>query len=149
MKYRKMRIAWSVAWSMVAVLLIVLWVRTNSPWTYYYSRFQTHMNGGFGIRSFDGRLGIYSWDMRPARWNSVAKNWRSNYGRTDSEPDGILGFAISRSWAYGVILPYWFLTILTVFIVASSWLHWRFSLRTLLIATTLIAVGLGLIVWLR
>jgi len=28
-------------------------------------------------------------------------------------------------------------------------IHWHFSLRTLLIATTLIAVGLGLIVWLR
>jgi hypothetical protein len=28
-------------------------------------------------------------------------------------------------------------------------LRWRFSLRTLLIATTLVAVVLGLIVWLR
>ena len=31
----------------------------------------------------------------------------------------------------------------------SPWLRWRFSLRTLLIATTLVAVVLGLIVWLR
>jgi hypothetical protein len=29
------------------------------------------------------------------------------------------------------------------------WLRWRFSLRTLQIATTLVAVALGLIVWLR
>jgi hypothetical protein len=33
---------------------------------------------------------------------------------------------------------------------AAPWLRqlgWRFSLRTLLIATTLVAIGLGLIVW--
>jgi hypothetical protein len=28
MKYRKLRIAWSVAWGIVAVLLVVLWVRS-------------------------------------------------------------------------------------------------------------------------
>jgi hypothetical protein len=28
----------------------------------------------------------------------------------------------------------------------SSWMRWRFSLRTLLIAMTLVAVGLGVIV---
>ena len=32
---------------------------------------------------------------------------------------------------------------------AFPWLRWRFSLRTLLIATTLVAVVLGLIVWLE
>jgi hypothetical protein len=29
------------------------------------------------------------------------------------------------------------------------WIPWRFTLRALLIAATLVAVGLGLIVWLR
>ena len=28
MRFRKLRIAWSVAWGVVAVLLIVLWVRS-------------------------------------------------------------------------------------------------------------------------
>ena len=37
----------------------------------------------------------------------------------------------------------------TLGIVSSPWIKWRFSLRTLLIATTLVAVVLGLIVWLR
>ena len=34
-----------------------------------------------------------------------------------------------------------------VVLAAAPWLRWRFSLRTLLIATTLIAVLLGIIVW--
>ncbi len=32
-------------------------------------------------------------------------------------------------------------------LAALPWLRWRFSLRTLLIATTLVAVVLGLIMW--
>jgi hypothetical protein len=49
---------------------------------------------------------------------------------------------------FSFIAPYWFLILLTAAIAAAPWLRWpkRFSLRTLLIATTLVAVVLGLIV---
>ena len=48
-----------------------------------------------------------------------------------------------------VLLPHWFdITVSSDFLIAAApWLRWRFSLRTLLIATTLVAVVLGLIVW--
>ena len=47
-----------------------------------------------------------------------------------------------------VCVPYWFLVLLSVADLPSHpWLRWRFSLRTLLIATTLVAVVLGIIVW--
>ena len=45
-----------------------------------------------------------------------------------------------------MLAPYWFWLLMPTTIAAISWLPWwsnRFSLRTLLIATTLIAVGLG------
>src|ERR1700749_739105 len=50
-------------------------------------------------------------------------------------------------WA--VIFPYWILIAVVVAIASLSRLHGtkRFSLRTLLVATTLVAVGLSLIVW--
>jgi len=44
-------------------------------------------------------------------------------------------------------LPYFLLVALSAAAVAVPWLRWRFSLRTLLIATTLVAVGLGWIVY--
>ena len=50
--------------------------------------------------------------------------------------------------------PHWFLvsTLFTLaaipWLPAAKWLK-RFSLRTLLIATTLVAVGLGVVVWMR
>jgi hypothetical protein len=45
------------------------------------------------------------------------------------------------------VFPIWLPTLSTVLIAALPWLPWRFSLRTLLIAMTLVAVALGLIVW--
>jgi hypothetical protein len=44
-------------------------------------------------------------------------------------------------------VPNWLLVVPLAIAVAIPWLRWRFSLRTLLIATTLVAVVLGLIVY--
>ena len=55
------------------------------------------------------------------------------------------------SWASEnyVAVPTWIITLLFAAAVAIPWIHWqrRFSLRTLLAATTLLAVVLGLAVW--
>jgi hypothetical protein len=42
-----------------------------------------------------------------------------------------------------VTLPYWFLVGLCAVVAAAPWLRWRFSLRTLLIAITILALALG------
>jgi hypothetical protein len=42
---------------------------------------------------------------------------------------------------------YWFPVTLSAVFAILPWLPWSFSLRTLLIATSLIAVVLGLVVW--
>jgi hypothetical protein len=44
---------------------------------------------------------------------------------------------------YDLILPHWFLAVAAGTLAALPWIRWRFSLRTLLIATTLIAVVLA------
>src|SRR5262249_552872 len=60
------------------------------------------------------------------------------------------GFKYSQTSWFGnvLVIPYWSLVVVATTIGASSWLPWYFSLRALLIATTLAANGLGLIVWL-
>jgi hypothetical protein len=45
-----------------------------------------------------------------------------------------------------ILVPAWFVTLLSLASTVAPWLTLRFSVRTLLIATTLIAVLLGLIV---
>jgi hypothetical protein len=45
--------------------------------------------------------------------------------------------------------PHWPLVLLSAALAVAPWFKWRFSLSTLLIATTLVAVGLGIVVALR
>jgi hypothetical protein len=46
-----------------------------------------------------------------------------------------------------LVCPHWLLIAGFTAVAVAPWIHWRFSLRTLLIATTLVAVGLGLFVY--
>ncbi len=59
-----------------------------------------------------------------------------------------LGFAVSGHPLWFLVMPYWFAVILSGTFAAAPWLPSHFSLRTLLIATTLFALALGTIVWL-
>ena len=73
------------------------------------------------VREFPGYLG--------SKW------WGSQ-----SDPIGQYDFAV---------FPFWFVTLLAAALCVASWPPrlWRFSIRTLLIATTLVAVVLGLAVY--
>ena len=50
---------------------------------------------------------------------------------------------------FGYLLPTWLFVLVAITLATAPWLPWQFSLRTLLIATTLVAVGLVAIVVLR
>jgi hypothetical protein len=59
------------------------------------------------------------------------------------DPDGVTG----RSWHHygsGVMLPDWFILTILLGLMVLPWCHPRFSLRTLLVATALIALLLGI-----
>ncbi len=59
----------------------------------------------------------------------------------------ILGFGIAsepQTWTLRV--PYWFTIALLATCGCAPWIPYRFSLRTLLIATTLLALTLGLVI---
>lgn len=57
---------------------------------------------------------------------------------------------ITSDVGYALIVTYWFVVVASAICAAVPWLRWlpwRFSLRTMLLATTAIAVVLGLVVW--
>jgi hypothetical protein len=192
MKYRKLRIAWSVAWGLLAVSLCVLWVRS------YYVPFRllranaarseaigVQSNGGqFVVGKFklpgvappdsvvDARLAtdrnivFYnqllaeeqtklkdpSHSARDREWiaerqqqiavlQQAIAQWRAKVAMAMAGPQSI------RPHASSVTVSHWLLLLVTATLAAAPWTKWRFSLRTLLIATTIIAVGLGIIVW--
>jgi len=113
MRYRKLRIAWSVAWGLLAVLLCFLW---PPPPRYPFPNF----GGGLDIPF---RQDGFHW---PTRDELITGQW-------------------GPVWPFLWNHVRYFLPISLV-LSAAPWLHYRFSLRTLLIATTLVAAALGLLV---
>jgi hypothetical protein len=144
MKFRKLRIAWSVGWGLLAVLLIVFWVRSYENQTVSY-------NGpvfGSIIIGFDSRPGALTIGVEDI---ADAQPWSVHRIEKSEFTEQMLGFISTFSYSSdGVRMPYCFATSFATALAALPWLLWwpkRFSLRTLLVATTLISVVLGLIAW--
>jgi hypothetical protein len=143
MKYRKLRIAWSVCWGVACLLLIALWVRS-----YWANDRLRGMCPGAGLLHLDSTCGVFtlnvlinstgpkfSWDSRAPR-NLDHKWWFRYYP------------AVSFPWYY-MAAPHWcFVLIAGLMAVGGTFrASWRFSLRTLLIVMTVAAIGLGWIVY--
>jgi hypothetical protein len=150
MKYRKLRIAWSVAWCVVAVLLCVLCVRSYqliNARNLQVGDFKCFKSGEHRICfcSEQGRIyvGIRGLDAAGITMHILdsAENPVSQ---------GFLGFiSYFTAREKTVRMPHWFIALSITMLASVPWIRWskRFSLHTLLIATTLVSVVLGLIVY--
>jgi hypothetical protein len=150
MRFRKLRIAFSATCLTACVLLIVLWLRSYyvadsvfmrvSTWSGY---FFVSTKGQLALRretidapgiGFYGNMGIPDWV------------WSTYPGALPKFPTR-LGFDVWQL-PYFIALPYWAPLLVCGVLAAMPFLIRRsFSLRTLLIATTLMAVVLGMIVY--
>jgi hypothetical protein len=146
MKYRKLRIAFSVTCVIACVLLIVLWVRSYWMADMFWNN-ETHrlcMTAASGY----GRMIIWIGETQAVSdspWDSIPLEHFAPL------PTGIWGFKTyiqtSGLKAVGLQAPHWFFFGTLALIAYLPWASWRFSLRTILIAMTLIAFMLGLAVW--
>jgi hypothetical protein len=147
MKYRKLRIAWSVAWGVIAVLLCVLWMRSYW-WTdrieYVETWETTRVESSVGKTSFIQ----FHYDVAMLG-DSACRITADRVAASDDEPDPAFEFHwMEFDSDIRVTIPTWLLVSLFAALAVLPWLRFRFSLRTLLIVTMLVAVVLGLIVWL-
>jgi hypothetical protein len=148
MKYRKLRIAWTVAWGVVAVLLCVLWVR--NCW-FAPIRVLRFSDGVKTTISAERSVIIYSrWDVagqfgRGSPW--VEHGWK--LGNYHPQSDFGKPMIVWKQYDLRIRIPTWLPLSLSAAFGIVPWIRWsrRFSLRTLLIATTLVAVALSLIVY--
>ncbi len=136
MKHPKLRIAWSVVWGSVAVLLVALWVRSYACLDSVHARTHNVVSAN-GTVYFDCGI-TWAKSVRISRYLPFQSELTSSRSET----------AHATPTAAQVRVPHWTLVTCIAAIGATSLISYRFSLRTLLIATTFIAVGLGLIVWL-
>jgi hypothetical protein len=133
------------------LLLVALWVRSYT-W-----------RDELGVL-FDGNSKLALLQSHPGRLNASLNHAGSDtfsqeaYSQiistqrwTPPRDEGFRPF-VPRIWAgvhsNGIELPYWLLICAAGTLATIPWLRWsrRFSLRTLLIATRLVAVGLGIVV---
>jgi hypothetical protein len=151
MKHRKLRIAWSVAWGIAAVLLCLLWARS------YGHLLEVRHWHGYGETRFYSLDGRILFDNVIVRTLNIGFTWHSG-GEKIGEPyldEWIVNpqkFRSERSWKWTIVVfPHWLPVVVCGTFAAIPWTPWipwsnRFSLRTLLIAMTLLAVGLGSII---
>ncbi len=150
MRFRKLRIAWSVGCGIACVLLIALWVRSYFAFDFFNHGFPD--KSGYIVESINGAL-VIAYFNRPVILDSGYGTHAPDVGQSATRntwKGTWAGFrlAVDKSFGYRIALPFWFLTLLLMAIGALPWFRWsnRFTLRTLLIATTLFAVVVGLIV---
>jgi len=140
---RRVRIAVSVFFGVLTVALCVLWVRSYFSfdiWKLQPSSKRPIVVGsayGHVTVSFRSKVGtpmrrFMSQPLQLAKWES-------------QRVPRVFQFLNDR-----VVVPHWFVALLLIGLSATPWISQsrRFSLRTMLIATTLVAVVLELGVWL-
>ncbi len=146
MKHRKLRIAWSVGSGIVCALLLATAYITqpsspvppptptgpdSSHWDFKFTKLIT--------ATLPGQPGVDRRKIRMIDLWGFSRQWTS-YGLLLAIPHW-LPVAVS------MMAGYW-IPVVPIIAGATAARASRFSLRTLLIATTLVAVGVGLIVWL-
>jgi hypothetical protein len=151
---RVLKITASAVCGALCVWLIVLWAR--SCW--YFDGLETLTNSRLiRIWTVDGRLVLEQ--LKPSRNQTVAALHRLSWGRPYlCEPIDVSGARIAATGGYQIghasglmrtitWAPHWAFILLFGTFAVAPWIKWssRFSLRTLLIVATLIAVVLGLI----
>jgi hypothetical protein len=142
MRQRKLRVAWSVGWGIACVLLIVFWVR--SRWVVEVLAIPIASNWAVAIGSISDSVALSVSDSPSWKTTSIPANeWEImvKFGGLKF-PSPIWGGRLRTTSLTVLLIPCWMPIALSTTLATVPWLtriKWRFSLRTLLIATTLIA----------
>jgi hypothetical protein len=148
---RRARIALSVFCG-VAFILIQLLLPRSLDWTDQWALPKSAAaSGTLVLTSAQGLVAQYTNQPLPTGLTSVSmRDWNVKHGFAASHRQ-------IRDWIYPgafIAVPYWFLSLVVIVAAVLPWWRptvpaWRprFSLRTMLIATILVAVVLGLGVW--
>jgi hypothetical protein len=145
---RKLRIAFSVVCGILCLLLIVLCVRS------YFRIDLAHCPllppKTLIVESTEGTIVVCVVEPAPGTTGFSFGGW----GIASLRSTNRIPIPGTPSWGVAVYqydaavkFPHWFAIIISGISAAMPWLRWRFSLRTLLITTTLVAVLLGAIVY--
>jgi hypothetical protein len=152
-RYRKLRIAWSVGWGIIALLLCVVYAM-SFRWTVGASG-----TNGKEYIYFDVIFGEFMYSRIVPVMNTTPVRWRRfSHAITDADYESYVGrskpkrHALGLHWAlfgngWQVSVSLWMPPLIVAGIAMVPWIRRRsFSLRMLLIGTAILAILLGLTV---
>lgn len=145
---RRLRFAASVLFAVVCMSLIALWVRSY----YYLDDLSEPISRARGIQltSVEGQVRVSINKLNPAvairwsDWDLFSVESKSGYAQSEVESTK-WGFVFAAMDYWAIWAPHWFLVLISASAACLPWIPRRFSLRTMLLATTLAAVVLGLV----
>ena len=142
---RSLRIAFSVVFGVLCVLMIACWVR--SYWWMDSVTLRLSRSEYVQVHTGDGRMCIW-FEHKPTKtWFYLSSDPVTIH--TPPDADNRIPWFDVHSWPTftRVYTAHWFLMVLAGSFAVIPWCPSRFSLRGLLIAMTAIAVIVGAIVW--
>jgi len=104
MRFRKLRIAWSVVWGLAAVLLIALWVRSYSG----YANIDWNLDGDHVLRAMHHSGTVY-------------------VEHRHIKPYPVERYLVQENWMTLLKLPYWFLAFTVAVFGSLPWFIQRLS----------------------
>jgi hypothetical protein len=155
--------------NIASIVCLVLCVALMGMWVRSYQTLDDELHGllshdqGFLVYSTQGELVLYKGPVN-SHGSPITNHWPwvvisgpggswfdfENTSQLQTVSNQ-LGFGSSFSWAASCLhLPDWFLVLASGLLAMAFQLRWplRFTLRSLFIATTFLAVVLGMIAWL-
>jgi serine/threonine protein kinase len=158
-------VTFSVVCGIVCVLLVMLWIRS---FTWFDSIHGIGYPKSFWCESLRGELGLLvvtepwyagqpgriHFDFETKSPDSIPYYRTGLYDDSRTPFSSALGIRWNLNWVYGpsngvgLVIPSWMPVVFLCGLATIPWIPScrRFSLRTLLLATTLVAVALGLVV---
>ena len=144
MNHRKLRIAWSVGCGIHCLLLIALWVRSyNVRDVLSRLKVSGDVKHFTALRSNWGRIDLVHFPTTNELGRVAIHDWKLSRHTPEPQVEAYT-FEFTKT-VMSFRAPYYFIVSIVAVVGAIPWVRWRFRLRTLLIVTTLIAVGLGII----
>jgi hypothetical protein len=145
--YLGLRIAFSTVCAILCLLLIVLWARS-------FWRINSVESFGNELRIDSDRGELILSGNTQTIWTDLEWDWEERPVNVSDQSYRMthLGFFYQRRPnRFWLVIPYWFPVAISAASAAAPWIHWskRFSLRTLLVATTLVALLLATLAALR
>ena len=143
---RKLRIAFSVVWSIPFVLLVALWVRTYCCWEEVVVIYP--IERGVQVNSLQTFPGVVSVHSNPQIGGVIYYDLYYDNDSTTYPLEYVSLLPIFRNRGFsGYSINLWFLTTVAGVIAGIAWWKPNFGLRTLLVTVTLLSVILGAIVY--